>query len=177
MDISVIVPVYNEVESVPELAAWIEKVMDKSNFSYEVIFVDDGSRDGSWKVIEAQTQRNFRLKGLRFQRNYGKSAALNQGFRLSQGDVVITMDADLQDSPDEIPALYKMIKEEEYDMVSGWKQKRNDPLNKTIPSRFFNKATAIVSGIKLHDFNCGLKAYDQELIKSIEVMVFWICLA
>ncbi len=169
MDISVIVPVYNEVESVPELAAWIEKVMDENNFSYEVIFIDDGSKDGSWKIIEAQTQRNFRLKGIRFQRNYGKSAALNQGFSASQGEVVITMDADLQDSPDEIPELYKMIKEEEYDMVSGWKKKRHDPLNKTIPSKFFNGATALISGIKLHDFNCGLKAYDSDVIKSIEV--------
>jgi len=169
MDISVIVPVYNEVESVPELAAWIEKVMDANNFSYEVIFVDDGSRDGSWKVIEALSQKNFRMKGIRFQRNYGKSAALNQGFGESQGDVVITMDADLQDSPDEIPELYKMIREEKYDMVSGWKKNRHDPLNKTIPSRFFNGATGLITGIKLHDFNCGLKAYDTDLIKSIEV--------
>lgn len=169
MDITVIVPVYNEVESLPELSAWIEKVMDANNFSYEVIYVDDGSRDGSWKIIESLSDKNFRMKGIKFQRNYGKSAALNQGFENAEGDVVITMDADLQDSPDEIPELYKMIMEEEYDMVSGWKKNRHDPLNKTIPSKFFNGATGLVTGIKLHDFNCGLKAYNKELIKSIEV--------
>lgn len=169
MNISVIVPVYNEVESLPELAAWIEKVMDKNNFSYEVIFVDDGSRDGSWKVIESLAEENYRMKGIRFQRNYGKSAALNQAFNEAKGEVVITMDADLQDSPDEIPALYDMIVKDEYDLVSGWKKKRNDPLNKTIPSKFFNGATGLITGIKLHDFNCGLKAYHSDVIKSIEV--------
>jgi len=169
MNISVVVPVYNEVESLPELATWIEKVMDENNFTYEVIFVDDGSRDGSWKVIESLSQKNYRMKGIRFQRNYGKSAALNTGFDKAEGDVVITMDADLQDSPDEIPALYKMIQEDNYDMVSGWKKNRKDPLNKTIPSKFFNGATGLITGIKLHDFNCGLKAYHQDVIKSIEV--------
>mgnify|MGYP002639742105 CR=1 FL=1 len=169
MDISVIVPVYNEVESLPDLAKWIEKVMDQHQFSYEVIFVDDGSRDGSWLEIEKLAQRNFRLKGIRFQRNYGKSAALNQAFGECQGDVVVTMDADLQDSPDEIPDLFKMIKEDGFDLVSGWKKKRNDPINKTLPSRFFNGATRSITGIKLHDFNCGLKAYNSEVIKSIDV--------
>ncbi len=169
MDISVIVPVYNEVESLPKLAEWIEKVMDENKFSYEVLFVDDGSRDGSWKIIEELSDRNFRLKGIKFQRNYGKSAALNQGFSECQGDVVITMDADLQDSPDEIPGLYAMIMKDKFDLVSGWKKKRNDPLNKTIPSKFFNGATGMMTGIKLHDFNCGLKAYHSDVIKSIEV--------
>ncbi|NPD44786.1 MULTISPECIES: glycosyltransferase family 2 protein [unclassified Lentimicrobium] len=169
MDISVIVPVYNEVDSLPKLAEWIEKVMDENKFSYEVLFVDDGSRDGSWKVIEELSNGNFRLKGIRFQRNYGKSAALNQGFTECQGEVVITMDADLQDSPDEIPGLYDMIMKDKFDLVSGWKKKRNDPLNKTIPSKFFNGATGMMTGIKLHDFNCGLKAYHSDVIKSIEV--------
>jgi glycosyltransferase involved in cell wall biosynthesis len=169
MDISVIVPVYNEVESLPNLAVWIERVMDENNFSYEVIFIDDGSRDGSWDIIEQMSQRNHRLKGIKFQRNYGKSAALNQGFGDAGGKVIITMDADLQDSPDEIPALYKMIVEEQYDLVSGWKKKRNDPLNKTIPSKLFNGATGMITGINLHDFNCGLKAYHHEVVKSIEV--------
>jgi len=169
MNISVVVPVYNEVESLPELATWIEKVMDKDNFSYEVLFIDDGSRDGSWNVIERLSQKNYRMKGIRFQRNYGKSAALNTGFSEAQGEVIITIDADLQDSPDEIPDLFKMIKEEKFDMVSGWKKNRKDPLNKTIPSKFFNRATGIITGIKLHDFNCGLKAYDKDVVKSIEV--------
>jgi len=169
MDISIVVPVYNEEESLPELAAWIEKVMDAHKYAYEVLFIDDGSRDGSWKVIESLSKNNFRLKGIKFQRNYGKSAALNTGFQQAQGDVVITMDADLQDSPDEIPGLFDMIKKEGYDMVSGWKKTRHDPLNKTIPSKFFNGATGLITGIKLHDFNCGLKAYDVELVKSIEV--------
>jgi len=169
MNISVVVPVYNEVESLPPLCEWIEKVMDEHQFTYEVILIDDGSRDGSWKVIEELRKKNFRIKGIKFQRNYGKSAALNTGFSQCKGEVVITMDADLQDSPDEIPELYRMIKEDQYDLVSGWKKKRHDPLNKTIPSRFFNGATGLVSGIKLHDFNCGLKAYDIEVIKAIEV--------
>lgn len=169
MDITVIVPVYNEVESLPELSAWIENVMDSHKFSYEVLFIDDGSRDGSWKIIEEFSAKNFRLKGIKFQRNYGKSAALNEGFRAAQGNVVITMDADLQDSPDEIPALYNMIINEEYDLVSGWKKKRNDPLNKTLPSKLFNGVTSLITGIKLNDFNCGLKAYSKEVIKSVEV--------
>lgn len=169
MDISVVVPVYNEVESLPPLCEWIERVMDENQFTYEIILVDDGSRDGSWKVIEALSKRNFRIKGIKFQRNYGKSAALNTGFIRAKGEVVITMDADLQDSPDEIPELYKMIKKDAFDLVSGWKKKRHDPLNKTIPSKFFNGATALVTGIRLHDFNCGLKAYSKDVIKSIEV--------
>lgn len=169
MDISVIVPVFNEEESLPKLAEWIEKVMDENKFSYEVIFVDDGSRDSSWDAIEQLSERNFRLKGIRFQRNYGKSAALNQGFTESKGEVVITMDADLQDSPDEIPGLYDMIMKDKFDLVSGWKKKRNDPLNKTIPSKFFNGVTTMMTGIKLHDFNCGLKAYHSTVVKSIEV--------
>jgi glycosyltransferase involved in cell wall biosynthesis len=169
MDISVVVPVYNEVESLPPLCEWIERVMDENQFTYEIILVDDGSRDGSWKVIEALSKKNFRIKGIKFQRNYGKSAALNTGFIRAKGEVVITMDADLQDSPDEIPELYKMIKKNAFDLVSGWKKKRHDPLNKTIPSKFFNGATALVTGIRLHDFNCGLKAYSKDVIKSIEV--------
>lgn len=169
MNISVVVPVFNEIESLTPLTEWIVRVMDEHQFSYEIIYVDDGSRDGSWKVIRGLAKNNFRIKGIKFQRNYGKSAALNTGFRQAKGEVVITMDADLQDSPDEIPELYRMIKEDGYDLVSGWKKKRNDPLNKTIPSKFFNGATGLVTGIKLHDFNCGLKAYDIEVIKSIEV--------
>jgi glycosyltransferase involved in cell wall biosynthesis len=169
MDISVVVPVYNEVESLPPLCEWIERVMDENQFTYEIILVDDGSRDGSWKVIEALSKKNFRIKGIKFQRNYGKSAALNTGFIRAKGEVVITMDADLQDSPDEIPELYKMIKKDAFDLVSGWKKKRHDPLNKTIPSKFFNGATALITGIRLHDFNCGLKAYSKDVIKSIEV--------
>lgn len=169
MNLSVVVPVFNEIESLTPLAEWIVRVMDEHQFSYEIIFVDDGSRDGSWKVIQGLRKSNFRIKGIKFQRNYGKSAALNTGFRQAKGEVVITMDADLQDSPDEIPDLYRMIKEDGYDLVSGWKKKRNDPINKTIPSKFFNGATGLVTGIKLHDFNCGLKAYNIEVIKSIEV--------
>ena len=169
MDISVVVPVYNEEESLPELAAWIEKVMDAHKYSYEVIFVDDGSRDSSWKVIENLSQKNFRMKGVKFQRNYGKSAALNTGFIKSQGDVIITMDADLQDSPDEIPELFQMITDEGFDLVSGWKKKRHDPLTKTIPTKLYNAATRKMTGTKLHDMNCGLKSYSREVIKSIEV--------
>jgi len=169
MDISVIVPVYNEVESLPELAAWIEKVMDANKYSYEVIFIDDGSRDGSWNIIETLSLKNFRMKGVKFQRNYGKSAALNTGFIRSQGDVIITMDADLQDSPDEIPELYQMVKDDGYDLVSGWKKKRHDPLTKTIPTKLYNAVTRKMTGTKLHDMNCGLKSYSKEVIKSIEV--------
>jgi len=169
MDISLVIPLLNEEESLPELISWIDRVMKEHNYSYEVILVDDGSTDGSWKLIEEQNKANPSIKGIRFKRNYGKSAALNSGFEVVSGDVVITMDADLQDSPDEIPGLYKMIAEEGYDLVSGWKKKRHDPLGKTLPSKFFNRVTRIMSGIKLHDFNCGLKAYKLDLVQSIEV--------
>jgi glycosyltransferase involved in cell wall biosynthesis len=169
MDISVIVPLLNEEESLPELVAWIDRVMAANQFSYEVILVDDGSTDSSWSVIESLHAQNDCKKGIRFQRNYGKSAALNEGFRSCQGNVVITMDADLQDSPDEIPVLYQMITRDGYDLVSGWKKLRHDPLSKTVPSRFFNWVTSKVSKIELHDFNCGLKAYQIRVVKSIEV--------
>ena len=170
MDISVIIPLYTEAESLPELSAWIERVMKENNFSYEVIFVNDGSTDNSWNVIEAIKEKNPCIHGIKFRRNYGKSPALYCGFDRAQGDVVITMDADLQDSPDEIPILYRMIKDEGYDLVSGYKQKRYDPLSKTIPTKLFNATARLVSGIKnLHDFNCGLKAYRNEVVKSIEV--------
>ena len=170
MDISVIVPLYNEEESLPELAAWIKKVMDEHQFSYEVLMVDDGSTDKSWSIVESLHKDNPRIRGIRFRRNYGKSAALNTGFEACEGDVVITMDADLQDSPDEIPELYRMIKEDGYDLVSGWKKVRYDSkLAKNIPSKFFNWTTRKMSGIQLHDFNCGLKAYRREVVKNIEV--------
>ena len=170
MDISVVIPLYNEEESLPELAAWIERVMEENHFSYEVIFVDDGSTDGSFKKIRNLTKSNPNIRAVRFSRNYGKSPALNTGFRMAEGDVVITMDADLQDSPDEIPDLYRMVTEEGYDLVSGWKKKRYDPLSKTIPTKLFNATARKVSGIKnLHDFNCGLKAYRKPVVKSIEV--------
>lgn len=169
MDISVVVPLFNEDESIPELVAWIDRVMTQNNFSHEVIMVDDGSNDTSWEVIEKLQKKYSAVRGIKFRRNYGKSAALFSGFELAQGDVVITMDADLQDSPDEIPELYRMIKEEDFDLVSGWKQKRYDPISKTIPSKFFNRTARAMSGIKLHDFNCGLKAYKNKVIKSIEV--------
>jgi glycosyltransferase involved in cell wall biosynthesis len=169
MDISVIVPLLNEEESLPELTAWIVRVMESNWFTYEVIMVDDGSTDKSWDVIEGLNIQNSCLKGIRFQRNYGKSAALNEGFRSCEGDVVITMDADLQDSPEEIPALFQMIRIGGYDLVSGWKKVRHDPLTKTLPSRFFNWVTSKVSKIDLHDFNCGLKAYRKKVVKSIEV--------
>ena len=170
MDISVVVPLYNEAESLPELAQWIERVMDEHGFSYEVLFINDGSTDNSWDVIRDIHDRNPRMKGIAFRRNYGKSPALNTGFERAQGDVVITMDADLQDSPDEIPELYRMIKQDGYDLVSGWKKKRYDPLSKTIPTKLFNATARRVSGIhNLHDFNCGLKAYRREVVKHIEV--------
>ncbi len=169
VDISVIVPLYNEEESLPELMEWIDRVMQEHGYRYEVIMVDDGSSDRSWQVVRELASKYPHLKGIKFRRNYGKSAALNEGFRHARGKVVITMDADLQDSPDEIPGLYRMIVEEGYDLVSGWKKKRHDPLSKTIPSRFFNKVTQLMSGIKLHDFNCGLKAYRSEVVKAIEV--------
>ncbi len=170
MDISVIVPLLNEAESLPELAAWIERVMSEHNFSYEVIMVDDGSTDESWSVIQELHGKNPAIKGIKFRRNYGKSAALNTAFEACVGDVVITMDADLQDSPDEIPELFRMIKEEGYDLVSGWKKIRYDSkIAKNIPSKFFNWTTRRMSGIQLHDFNCGLKAYKKDVVKSIEV--------
>jgi len=170
MDISVIVPLLNEAESLPELAAWIERVMTENNFTYEVIMVDDGSTDESWSVIQDLHAKNPAIKGIKFRRNYGKSAALNTAFEACQGDVVITMDADLQDSPDEIPELFRMIKEDGYDLVSGWKKVRYDSkIAKNIPSKFFNWTTRRMSGIQLHDFNCGLKAYKKDVVKSIEV--------
>lgn len=170
MDISVIVPLYNEEESLPELEAWIRRVMEQNGFSYEIIFVNDGSTDSSWEVISKLAAQNPYVKGVCFRRNYGKSPALNTGFERAQGDVVITMDADLQDSPDEIPELYRMITEDGYDLVSGWKQKRYDPLSKTIPTKLFNATARKVSGIhNLHDFNCGLKAYRKKVVKHIEV--------
>jgi glycosyltransferase involved in cell wall biosynthesis len=166
---SIVIPVLNEEESLPELCSWIDRVVKENRLSCEIILVDDGSTDRSWEVIESLRQGNPGIRGIKFQRNYGKSAALNEGFRASQGDVVITMDADMQDSPDEIPELRRMVLEERYDVVSGWKQLRHDPLSKTIPSKFFNWTTARVTGIPLHDFNCGLKAYRSRVIKSIEV--------
>ena len=170
MDISVVIPLYNEEESLPELFAWIQRVMEKNHFSYEVIFVNDGSTDHSWNVIEDLAVKHAEAKGIKFRRNYGKSPALFCGFEKAQGDVVITMDADLQDSPDEIPELYRMITEDGYDLVSGYKKKRYDPLSKTIPTKLFNATARAVSGIKnLHDFNCGLKAYRKDVIKNIEV--------
>ena len=170
MDISVIIPLFNEAESLPELTAWIQRVMRENSYTYEVIFVNDGSTDNSWDVIEELCKNDNNLHGIKFRRNYGKSPALFCGFERAKGDVVITMDADLQDSPDEIPALYRMITEEGYDLVSGYKKKRYDPLSKTIPTKLFNATARKVSGIKnLHDFNCGLKAYRNEVVKSIEV--------
>lgn len=170
MDISVVIPLYNEAESLPELEAWIERVMKEHNFTYEIIFVNDGSTDNSWEVIEELQQKNSCVRAIKFRRNYGKSPGLHCGFQRAKGDVVITMDADLQDSPDEIPDLYRMIMEEGYDLVSGWKKKRYDPLSKTIPTKLFNATARKFSGINnLHDFNCGLKAYKNIVIKNIEV--------
>lgn len=169
MDISVVIPLYNEEESLPELTSWIAKVMQEHNFSYEVLFVDDGSTDSSWSIIEDLKQQYSSVKGIKFRRNYGKSAALNVAFEVAQGDVIITMDADLQDSPDEIPELFRRIKEEKFDIISGWKKKRYDPITKTIPTKLFNAATRKMSGIQLNDFNCGLKAYRSDVVKTIEV--------
>ena len=170
MDISIIVPLFNEAESLPHLYEWIARVMKENKFSYEVIFVNDGSTDNSWEVIRELKEKSKEVRGICFRRNYGKSAALYCGFKAAQGDVVITMDADLQDSPDEIPELYRMIKEEGYDLVSGYKQKRYDPLSKTLPTKLFNATARKISGIKnLHDFNCGLKAYRKAVVKNIEV--------
>ncbi len=170
MDISVVIPLYNEEESIPELYAWIERVMTENNFSFEVIFISDGSTDRSWDIITELKAKSEHVKGIKFRRNYGKSPALYCGFKVAEGDVVITMDADLQDSPDEIPELYRMVKEERYDLVSGYKQKRYDPLSKTLPTKLFNATARAVSGVKnLHDFNCGLKAYRRDVVKNIEV--------
>jgi len=168
-DISVVIPLLDEEESLRELAQWIVKVMDDHSLTYEVIFVDDGSKDGSWDIIEKLHEENSNLKGIKFNRNYGKSPALHVGFKKAMGEVVFTMDADLQDSPDELPDMYLMVKNEGYDLVSGWKKKRYDPITKTIPTKLFNWATCMVSGLKLHDFNCGLKAYKNQVIKGIEV--------
>lgn len=169
MDISVVIPLLNEEESLPELSEWIGRVMDEHSFSYEIVFIDDGSTDKSWNVIQDLQSKNKSIKGIKFRRNYGKSAALNVGFEATEGDVVITMDADLQDSPDEIPELYRMIKEDGFDLVSGWKKKRYDPLSKTIPTKLYNGVTSWMSGVKLHDMNCGLKSYSSTVIKNIEV--------
>jgi len=170
MDISLVIPLKDEEESLPELSEWINRVMNANNYSYEIIFVDDGSTDNSWNIIEELRNKNPNIKGIKFQRNYGKSAGLNEGFRAAQGDVIITMDADLQDSPNEVPELRRMIIEDGYDIVSGWKKKRYDnAITKNIPSKFYNAATRWMSGIKLHDFNCGLKAYRKNVVKSIEV--------
>ena len=169
MDISIVVPLFNEEESLPELVEWIDKVVKANELSHEIVMVDDGSNDSSWQVIEDLQAEFSSVRGIKFRRNYGKSAALFSGFEAVKGDVVITMDADLQDSPDEIPELYRMIKEEGFDLVSGWKKKRYDPISKTIPSKFFNRTARAMSGIKLHDFNCGLKAYNSRVVKSIEV--------
>ncbi|MDP3912716.1 MAG: glycosyltransferase family 2 protein [Bacteroidota bacterium] len=170
MDISVVVPLFNEVDSLPELTEWIDKVLKTNDFTYEVILIDDGSTDGSWELIEQLSRQNPCIKGIKFRRNYGKSAGLYCGFKQAEGDVVITMDADLQDSPEEIPDLYRMITEEKYDLVSGWKKKRYDPvLSKNIPSKFYNWTARRMTGIKIHDFNCGLKAYRKQVVKSIEV--------
>jgi glycosyltransferase involved in cell wall biosynthesis len=169
MDISLIIPAKDEEESIPELSSWISRVMQAHGFSYEVIFIDDGSRDGTWEEIKKISEANPSIKGIQFNRNFGKSAALQTAFKIAQGEVVITMDADLQDSPDEIPELYKLIKEQKFHLVSGWKKKRHDPISKTLPSKFFNYVTRKISGIHLHDFNCGLKAYHHSVIKNITV--------
>ena len=168
-DISLVIPLLNEEESLPELHAWIQRVMRDHNFSYEILFVDDGSKDASWSVIEGLNLKDENVKGIKFQRNYGKSAALQNGFEAAEGRVVITMDADLQDSPDEIPELHRLIIEEDFDVISGWKKKRFDPITKTLPTKLYNWAARVITGIKLHDFNCGLKAYKNEVVKSIEV--------
>jgi len=169
LDISLVIPLLNEEESLPELHAWISRVMEEKGFQYEILFVDDGSTDSSWEMISQLAEKDPHVKGIKFNRNYGKSAALNTGFKSVKGNVIITMDADLQDSPDEIPGLYNQIMEDGYDLVSGWKKKRYDPIMKTIPSKFFNFVARKFSGIKLHDFNCGLKAYKKDVVKSIDV--------
>ena len=169
MDVSIVIPLLNESESIPELFRWIDQVMEKNKLSYEVVFVDDGSTDNSWEIITNIKAQNHNIKAIKFRRNYGKSAALSEGFKRTAGRVVFTMDADLQDSPEELPELYKMITEQGFDLVSGWKKKRHDPISKTVPSKLFNAVARKVSGIKLHDFNCGLKAYKSEVARSINV--------
>lgn len=169
MNLSIVIPLFNEEESLPELSAWIERVMNANNYTYEVVFVDDGSTDKSWSVLEEITKVNQNIKAVRFRRNHGKSAGLNVGFKAAQGDVIITMDADLQDSPDEIPELYDLITKEGFDLISGWKKKRYDPISKTLPTKLFNWAARKASKVYLHDFNCGLKAYKKEVVKNIEV--------
>ena len=170
MDISVVIPLLNEAESLPELYNWIAKIMQSNSFSYEIIFIDDGSTDNSWEIIQELSKKDKRVKGIRFQNNFGKSQALHAGFKMAKGDVIITMDADLQDSPDEIPELFDLIKKEKYDLISGWKKKRYDSkLRKNLPSKLFNAAARKTSGVKLHDFNCGLKAYDKAVVKNIDV--------
>jgi len=169
LNISIVIPLLNEEESLPELSQWIQRVMDANDFTYEIIFIDDGSTDNSWNTILDLQKQNDNIRGIKFRRNYGKSAALNVGFEATRGDVVITMDADLQDSPDEIPELYRMIVEDKYDIVSGWKKKRFDPLSKTIPTKIYNGVTSWMSGVKLNDMNCGLKSYDSNVVKNIEV--------
>jgi len=169
VDISIVIPLYNEEESLPELISWIDRVCTGASFSYEALLIDDGSKDKSWQIVEELKQKFSSVRGIKFRRNYGKSAALNTGFAATNGDVVITMDADLQDSPDEIPELYRMITEEDYDIVSGWKKERHDPLSKTIPTKLYNGVTRLFSGIKLHDMNCGLKAYKGDVVRSIEI--------
>jgi len=169
MDLSIVIALLNEEESLPELVDWIDRVVNQAKLTTELIMIDDGSTDSSWAVLQGLKKKYSYIKGIKFRRNYGKSAALNVGFEKASGDVVLTMDADMQDSPDEIPALYAMVKNDHFDIVSGWKQKRHDPIGKTIPSKFFNRVTRHFSGIKLHDFNCGLKAYNQEVVKNIEI--------
>lgn len=169
LQISIVVPLYNEAESLPELCSWVDQVMQKNQFTYEMIFVNDGSKDASWQVIQDLSKQYSTIKGISFARNYGKSAALHEGFQKASGQVVITMDADLQDSPDEIPELYRMITQDGFDLVSGWKQKRFDPISKTIPTKLYNAATRALSGVKLNDFNCGLKAYKLEVVKTIKL--------
>ncbi len=169
MDVSVVIPLYNEVESLQKLADWVARVCKEAKLIWEIIFIDDGSTDGSWDIIQQLSENDARVKGIKFRRNYGKSAALHHGFQAVKGDVVITMDADLQDNPDEIPELYEMVINNDYDLVSGWKKKRHDPITKRLPSKFFNRTARAVTGIKLHDFNCGLKAYKGEVVKNIEV--------
>ncbi|NIJ52090.1 glycosyltransferase family 2 protein [Dyadobacter arcticus] len=169
LQISVVIPLFNEDESLPELSEWIVRVMNDHDFSYEILFIDDGSRDNSWNVISGLSLENPYIRGFRFVRNYGKTAALQTGFQAARGEVIITMDADMQDSPDEIPELYKMIREDQFDLVSGWKKKRYDPVTKTIPTKIFNSATRSISGVALHDFNCGLKAYRKEVVKNITI--------
>lgn len=169
MDLSIVIPLFNEEESLPELHRWLKEVLNREQISHEILFVDDGSTDGSWKVVEELAAKDSSVRGISFRRNYGKSAALNEGFKAAQGDVVVTMDADLQDSPDELPELFRMIKEDGFDLVSGWKKKRHDPISKTVPSKLYNKVTGMMTGTSLHDMNCGLKAYKHDVVKSVEI--------